>query len=102
MKKLIALTALTLSFATASAFAESLTGVVSDEMCSKNTAKASSPEHASCAQKCIKGGSDPVLVVGSKVYKFSDPAKMANYAGKKITVDGTVAENTITVASVKE
>jgi hypothetical protein len=102
MKKLIAITALTLSFATASAFAESLTGVVSDEMCSKNTAKAASPEHAACAQKCIKGGSDPVLVVGSKVYKFSDPAKMANYAGKKITVDGSVADNTITVASVKE
>jgi hypothetical protein len=78
MKKLIALTALTLSFATASVLAESLTGVVSDEMCSKNTAKAASAEHASCAQKCVKGGSDPVLVVGTKVYKFADPAKMAN------------------------
>jgi hypothetical protein len=102
MKKLVALTALTLSFAAASAFAESITGVVSDEMCSKNTAKVSSPDHASCAAKCIKGGSDPVLVVGGKVYKFSEPAKMAPYAGKKITVDGTLAKNTITVASVKE
>jgi hypothetical protein len=102
MKKIVALTVLTLSFATAGAFAETLTGVVSDEMCSKNTAKAASADHASCAAKCVKGGSDPVLVVGSKVYKFSDPAKMASYAGKKITVDGTLADNTITVASIKE
>jgi hypothetical protein len=102
MKKLITLTALVLSIATASSFAESITGVVSDEMCSKNTAKAASPDHAACATKCIKGGSDPVLVVGDKVYKFAEPAKMASYAGKKITVDGTLANNTITVGSVKE
>jgi len=102
MKKIVALTALTFSLATASAFAESLTGVVSDEMCSKNTAKASSPDHAACAAKCIKGGSDPVLVVGDKVYKFAEPTKMASYAGQKITVDGTLADNTITVASVKK
>jgi hypothetical protein len=78
MKKLITLTALALSLATASGFAESITGVVSDEMCSKNTAKATSPDHAACAAKCIKGGSDSVLVVGDIVYKFAEPAKMAS------------------------
>lgn len=101
MKKLIALTALTLSFATASAFAESLTGVVADSMCASNKAKASSPDHAACAAKCIKGGSAPVLIVGDKVYKIANPTKIVSFAGQKVTVDGTVADDTITVASVK-
>lgn len=101
MKKFVALTALAFTFATASAFAESLTGVVADEMCASNTAKASSPAHAACAAKCIKGGSAPVLVVGDKVYKFSDPAKAVAFAGKKVTVDGTVEKDTITISSIK-
>ena len=101
MKKLVALTALTLSFATAGAFAESFTGVVSDAMCAKNPAKASSAEHASCAQKCIKGGSPAVLIVGEKVYKVSNPDTLTDFAGKTVTVDGSVAADTITVKSVK-
>lgn len=71
MKKLMALTVLTISFAGASAFAESFTGVVSDAMCAKNPATASSPD------------------------------KIAPFAGKTITVDGSVVANTITVSSVK-
>jgi hypothetical protein len=102
MKKLVALTALTLSIATASAFAESLTGVVADSMCASNKSKAASAAHADCAAKCIKGGSAPVLVVGDKVYKISNPTKIVSFAGHKVTVDGTVANDTITVASVKE
>lgn len=100
MKKLIALTALAVSFASASAFAETLTGVVSDAMCSKNPAKASSEAHAACADKCIKGGSPAVLVVGDKVYAVSNPDKLTAFAGKKVTVDGKVADGTLTVASV--
>jgi hypothetical protein len=102
VKKLIALTALSFSLATASALAQSLTGVVSDAMCASNPAKASSPDHAACAQKCIKGGSPAVLIVGSKVYKVSNPDKLDPFAGKTVTVDGTVANDTLTVKSVKE
>ena len=102
VKKLAALTVLTLSFASASAFAESFTGVVSDAMCAKNPAKASSPDHAACAAKCIKGGSPAVLIVGSKVYQVSNPDKIAEFAGKKITVDGSLAADTIKVSFVKE
>jgi len=102
VKKLAALTVLTLSLTSVGAFAESFTGVVSDAMCSKNVAKASSPEHAGCAAKCIKGGSPAVLIVGDKVYPVSNPDKIASFAGKTITVDGSVADGTITVKSVKE
>jgi len=102
MKKLAALAILTLSFASASAFAESFTGVVSDAMCAKNPAKAGSAAHAGCAKKCIDGGSPAVLVVGDKVYKISNPDKLTAFAGKTVTVDGSVDADTITVKSVKE
>ncbi len=101
MKKLVALSALALSFASVSAFAASLTGVVADSMCASNAAKASGADHAACAAKCIKGGSAPVLVVGDKVYKISNPDKVVSFAGQKVTVDGKVENDTITVASIK-
>ena len=102
MKKLLALTVFTVSFASASAYAASFTGVVSDAMCAKNPAKASGAEHAECAAKCIKGGSPAVLIVGDKVYQVSNPDKIASFAGKKVTVDGSLAADTITVTFVKE
>jgi hypothetical protein len=101
MKKLIALTALTLSFAATGAFAETLTGTVSDAMCSNNTAKASKPDHAACAQKCIKGGEKPVLIVGEKVYTITNPETLVPHAGEKVTVQGSVKGMALTVDSVK-
>jgi hypothetical protein len=101
MKKLLTLAVIAFSLASASAFAETLTGVVSDAMCAKNPAKASSPEHAACAAKCIKGGSPAVLIVDGRVYQVSNPDKIAAFAGEKITVDGSVSAGTITVSSVK-
>jgi hypothetical protein len=102
VKKLVAVTVLALSFASASAFAESFHGVVADEMCASNPAKASKPEHAACAKKCIGMGSPAVLIVGDKVYKVSNPDKLTAFAGKTVTVDGSLASGTITVNSVKE
>ena len=82
--------------------AETLTGVVSDAMCAKNPAKAASAQHAACAEKCIKGGSPAVLIVGEKVYTVTNPEKIEGFAGKTVTVDGTMADGKLTVASVKE
>jgi hypothetical protein len=101
MKKLVAVSVLSLSLLSASAMAETFKGVVSDAMCSKNPAKAASADHAACAQSCIKGGEAPVLVVGTKVYKIANPDKLTAYAGKTVTVDGTLAAGTITVTAVK-
>ena len=102
MKKLIALSILSLSFASVSAMAQTYTGVVSDTLCSKDTVKASKPDHAACAKKCIGMGSPAVLIVGTTVYKVSNPEKLNAYAGKTVTVDGKVSDGTLTVASVKE
>jgi hypothetical protein len=70
-------------------------------MCAKNPAKASSASHADCAKKCIEGGSPAVLIVGEKVYSVSNPDALKAYAGQRVTVDGTMADGTLTVKSVK-
>lgn len=102
MKRISVVTALALSFATAAALGQSFTGVVSDAMCAKNPAKASSPSHAACAKKCIEGGSPAVLIVEGKVYPVSNPDTLKAYAGQKVTVDGTLDNGTLTVKSVKD
>jgi hypothetical protein len=102
VKRLSLLAALALSLTAASAFAESFTGVVSDAMCAKNPAQASSPNHAACAKKCIEGGSPAVLIVAGKVYTVTNPDTLNAYAGKKITVDATLSNGALTVKSVKD
>jgi hypothetical protein len=101
MKKIAALTALALTVASASAFAETFKGVVSDAMCSSDTAKASKADHEACATKCIKGGDKAVLIVGDKVYNIANQPKVTSFAGKTVTIDGTLDKDTITVASIK-
>jgi len=101
MKKLAIVTALSLTFATTGAFAENLTGYVSDAMCAKDAHKVASADHAACAQKCIQGGEKPVLVVGEKVYTITNPAILIPHAGHKVTVDGQLKGDALTVKSVK-
>ena len=102
MKKFVAVTTLALSFAATGAFAETLTGYVSDAMCAKDPHKVSSADHADCAVKCIKGGEKPVLVVGGeKVYTITNPKTLVPHAGHQVTVEGTVNGDALTVKSVK-
>ncbi len=102
MKKLATLTALALTIATSSAFAETLTGYVADTMCSKVPHKVSSASHADCAKKCIGMGDKPVLVVDEKiVYTVTNPDMLVKHAGEKVPVAGTVKDGALTVTSVK-
>jgi len=101
VKRIAAITTLALTFAAVPLLAESFTGVVSDAMCAKNPAQASSPDHASCAKKCIEGGSPAVLIVGSKVYQVSNPDTLKSHAGEKVTVDATLDNGMLTIKSVK-
>jgi hypothetical protein len=101
MRKLVAVTAVALSFACTGAFAESLTGYVSDAMCAKDPHKAASADHAACAQKCIQGGEKPVLIVGEKVYTITNPDILVPHAGHKVTVDADVKGDALKVKSVK-
>ena len=86
------------------AMAAQWTGYVADQSCTtKNGVKAvSSADHAGCAAKCIKGGDAAVLVTeDGKVYKIADQAKVANHAGHKVTISGSLNGDTISVDSVK-
>ena len=98
-QKLLALTVLSLAFS-ANAFAESLQGTISDAMCGAKHVKATAADMA-CAQKCVKGGSPAVLVVGDKIYKIDNQNAVEGHVGHKVTVTGTVTGDSIHVEDVK-
>ncbi|WP_295655227.1 hypothetical protein [uncultured Mucilaginibacter sp.] len=104
MKKYLLLFAMTLSIGVALAAKLTdgpLTGYIGDSMCAAD-GKANSAAHAACAVKCIKGGAAAVLVVGDKVYKISNQKAVLKYAGKKVTLEGKVTDDSIEVTKVTE
>ena len=100
MKKILVSATFVMSVGALSLFGESMTGFISDTKCAA-AGKANSEAHAKCAQTCIGKGDAPVLVVGDKVYKIADPKSVDGHAGHKVTIDGDVSGDTITVKSVK-
>ena len=64
-------------------------GWVADEKCA-NAAKVASPEHAKCAQSCVKSGEAIVFVdqMSGRVVKVKNPDKVKDYVGKKVTIVG--------------
>jgi hypothetical protein len=85
------------------AAAEQMTGYISEAMCG---AKHSSPSAANtkCVEKCIGGGSDPVLVSDGKVVKLDSDSKdkAKALAGKNVTVDGTMDGDALKITSISE
>ena len=92
-----------LVFTAVSAMAAEWTGYIVDQACAnRQGAKAASDSHADCAARCIKGGSPAVLVTADgKVYKIADQDKVTSHAGHKVTVTGTMEQDSIKVDSVK-
>ncbi len=100
MNKLAAVTVVALSFASASAFAETWSGTISDSMCAAKHVNATKDDIA-CAQKCVKGGSPAVFVMGDNVYKIENQDAVKNHVGHKVTISGTKSGDTIHIDSVK-
>ncbi len=102
MKKLIFGSVLALSLGSFAAFADNLTGYVSESHCA---AKHDAPSAANtkCIQTCLKGGSDPVLVSNGKVYKFDAASrdKAVAHAGENVKIDGTLSGDTVTISSIE-
>lgn len=101
MKKLMTMSALALSLGACAAMADNISGYVSDAHCGAKHSDVSEA-NTKCINGCLKGGSDPVLVSDGKVYKF-DAASMDKakaLAGQKVTVDGTLSGDTVTVTSI--
>jgi hypothetical protein len=99
MKKLAA-AGLFLSLFSVGAFAASWTGVISDEHCGAKHAAMTADDKA-CVDKCAKGGAAAVLVAGDKVYKIDNQDAVQKHLGHKVTVTGTLKEDTVHVESVK-
>lgn len=75
------------------------TGYISDSHCG---AKGAKEGHEACAEKCIKGGASPVFVVGKKVYSISDPKKVDEFIGKKVTIKGQIKDKTLVIESISK
>ncbi len=99
MKKSITVLALGAAFSFG-AMAATFSGYVIDQSCSTKPAMKG---NVACAEKCIKGGSPAVLLTeDGKVYKIADQAKVTDHAGKKVTINGKLSGDTITVDNVSE
>jgi hypothetical protein len=102
MKKLVVATMMVASLGAVSAMAESMTGFIGDSQCKHDGTGA---KDVACSKACIqKKGADPVFVSEGKVLKFDadSAAKAKAMAGEKVTIDGTVSGDTLTVNSIKK
>ena len=99
MKKMVLLVALVAG----SAMAAEVSGFIADSKCGAKHS-AGSDADAKCAAGCIKKGGDAVLVTkDAKVYKIDAASqdKAKEFAGKNVTVNGSVSGNTLTIESIQ-
>ena len=86
----------------ASALAETLSGTISDANCGAKHAAAAASDTA-CVKSCIKRGAAPVFVSDGKVYQIAADSreKVAPLAGQKVTVNGKIEGDTVTIESAE-
>ena len=79
--------------------AQTLTGEVVDVTCYLTHPESGiGPKHADCARKCIEGGLPVAIRAGNQLYlavgsqHASANKTLAQYAGRRVTVTGIVAE----------
>ena len=88
---------------TATAFAAqtTVTGVLTDDMCTKKH-MGMGKSNADCVRECIKHGAKYAVVSEGKTYVVAgDKSKLNELAGKKVRVTGDVKGSTLTVASIE-
>jgi len=85
-----------------SGFAASMSGTISDANCGAKHAAATEKDMG-CVKGCIKRGAAPVFVSDGKVYQISADTreKVAALAGQKVTVNGKVEGDTISIESAE-
>ena len=83
---------------TSSAFAATVTGVITDTMCGKTHGMAAGQPDEKCVAMCVKGsGSQYALYDGKDVWKLSDQKKPAQFTAQRVTITGSVNEKTKTI-----
>ncbi len=99
----IALVFTTMASVAALAATQTLTGIVSDDMCAKKHTMAAGKPDSECVRECVKAGAHYALVVGDKVYVLKgDATKIDPFAAKKVKVTGDVSGTSISVASIAD
>jgi hypothetical protein len=89
-----------LAFASVSALAAEYTGTISDSACGAKHSGSST----ACIQNCIRGGAEAVLVTADRnVVKIAATSKdkIMPFLGKKVIINGSVANGALTIESVK-
>jgi Protein of unknown function (DUF5818) len=85
-------------------FGATFTGVISDDGCKGDHRAMNMGNDAQCTVACVKAhGSQYVLWDGKQAYVLSDQKTPEQYAGKKVTVTGTMdaKAGSIKVDSIK-
>jgi hypothetical protein len=79
---------------------QKFTGTITDSMCSQadHSQMKMGPTDADCTKACVDiHGAMYVLYDGKQAYTLSDQKTPANFAGKKVTVTGTLDAKTKTI-----
>lgn len=97
MKKYLLLVILTFSIAAYAGDKGKWKGYISDSDCG---VKDDMKGHAACAKKCIAAGAKPVFVVGKKVYTISNPDKVTDFIGDKVTITGTITGDDLEIEKI--
>ncbi len=85
----------------ATAATQTLTGVVTDDMCGKKHTMMPGKPDSECVRACVKAGSKYALLVGDKVYVLKGDAKqLDHFAGQKAKITGEVSGTTMNVSSI--
>lgn len=100
MRKNLLVLSMGLALTASMAWADSWTGYVSDSKCGAKHNKGTQAD-INCVTGCIKGGADAVLVVDDKVVTIANKEKVADFYGKKVTVTGSLAGDTLTIETAK-
>jgi hypothetical protein len=104
MKKYLLLFVMALSLSTSFAFKKfaSFTGYISCAKCTGTGQHGKIEDHAACAAACVKGGQAVVLITSDgKVIKIANQDKALAQVGKKVTIDGKLEGDTLTISSIK-
>lgn len=101
MKKVIFACFATVSLCSFAAYADQMTGYISDAHCGAAHSSVSAA-NTKCVEGCLKKGSDPVLVSDGKVMKFTpDSADKAKaFAGQNVKIDGSMDGDLVKINSI--
>jgi hypothetical protein len=101
VKKVFCASVFALSLGSFAIQADEMTGYISDSHCGAAHNKVSDA-NTKCINKCLGGGSDPVLVENGKVIKLDADSKdkAKSFAGQTVKIDGTMDGEMLKINSI--